>query len=136
MVKVNIDYFLNFDDDDDDGPICTLFVGPPIAIVSADAFSCDVSVNVCCRKLNSFNLSVVNWDGPDVVVVGGKGGGGLFSISSLTLSIHSIFKSGFTTVFASADEVDDDVDGGLASKIKWKFSWCSSTVRSFCIITC
>jgi hypothetical protein len=53
-------YFLNFDEDDDEGPICTLFVVPPIAIVNGDAFSCDMSVNVCCRRLNSFNLSVVN----------------------------------------------------------------------------
>ena len=53
-------YFRNFDDDDDDGPICTLFVVPPIAIVNGVAFSCDMSVNVCCRRLNSFNLSVVN----------------------------------------------------------------------------
>jgi hypothetical protein len=114
-------YFRNFDDDEDDGPICTLFVVPPIAIVNGDAFSCDMSVNVCCRRLNSFNLSVVNCDEPVVVVVvvdGGGGGGGLFSISNFIFSLHSIFKSGLTAVFASVDEVDDDVEGGFASEIE------------------
>jgi hypothetical protein len=69
-----------------------------------------MSVKVCCRRLNSFNLSLVKWD--ETVAVDDGGGGGLFSISTLTFSIHSIFKSGF----ASVDEVDDDVDGGLASR--------------------
>jgi hypothetical protein len=117
-------YFRNFDDDEDDGPICTLFVVPPIEIVNGDAFSCDMSVKVCCRRLNSFNLSVVNCDNPVVVVVvdvndddddSGGGGGGLFSISNLIFSLHSIFKSGLTAAFASVDEVDDDVEGGFAS---------------------
>jgi hypothetical protein len=71
-----------------------------------------MSVNVCCRRLNSFSLSVVNCDDPVVVV----DGGGLFSTSNLIFSLHSIFKSGFATVFASVDDVDDDVDGGLGSK--------------------
>ncbi len=110
FVKENLRfYFRNFDDDDDDGPICTLFVVPPVVIVNGDAFSWDMSVKVCCRRLNSFSLSLVKWDEPVAV---DDGGGGLFSISTLTLSIHSIFKSGF----ASVDEVDDDVDGGLASR--------------------
>ena len=47
--------------------------------------------------------------------------GGLFSISILTLSIHSIFKSEFPAVILhQLDEVDDDVDGGLASRINEK----------------
>jgi hypothetical protein len=54
------------------------------------------------------------------VSIGGAGAvdvGGLFSVSNLTLSICSIFKSGFAAELASFDEVDDDVDGGLASTI-------------------
>jgi len=113
--EINFYYFRNFDDDDEDGPICTLFVAPPIAIVNGVAFSCDMSVNVCCRRLNSFNLSVVNCDDPAVVIDGGGSGGGLFSVSNLILSLHSFFKSVLPAVFASVDEVDDDVDGGLGS---------------------
>jgi len=114
--EINFYYFRNFDDDEEDGPICTLFVAPPIAIVNGDAFSCDMSVNVCCRRLNSFNLSVVNCDDPVVVIDGGSGSGGLFSVSNFILSLHSFFKSVLPAVFASVDEVDDDVDGGLGSK--------------------
>jgi hypothetical protein len=120
-LKIKFFYFRNFDDDEDDGPICTLFVAPPIAIINGAALSCDMSVNVCCRRLNSFNLSVVNCDDPVVVVVVDEedgGGGGLFSISNLIFSLHSVFKSGLAAVFASVDEVDDDVDGGFASRIK------------------
>jgi hypothetical protein len=130
-------YFRNFDDDEDDGPICTLFVVPPIAIVNGDAFSCDMSVNVCCRRLNSFNLSVVNCDGPVIVVDddggsgGGGGGGGLFSISNLILSLHSVFKSRFAAVLASVDEVDDDVDGGFASKHKNNYRFFFSKMNIF-----
>jgi hypothetical protein len=113
--EINFYYFRNFDDDDEDGPICTLFVAPPIAIVNGIAFSCDMSVNVCCRRLNSFNLSAVNCDDPAVVIDVGGGGGGLFSVSNLILSLHSFFKSVLPAVFASVDEVDDDVDGGLGS---------------------
>ena len=58
-----MNYFRNFDDEDDDGPICTLFVDPLMAIVNGDAFSCDISVSVCCRTLNSLSLSIVNCDG-------------------------------------------------------------------------
>jgi hypothetical protein len=83
-----------------------------------------MSFNVCCRRLNSFNLSIVNCDEPVVVVVvvsdggGGGGGGGLFSISNFIFSLDSIFKSGLTAVFVSFDEVDDDVEGGFASRIE------------------
>ncbi len=115
-------YLRNFVDDEDVAPICTLFVEPLIAIDNGDAFSCDMSVNVCCRRLNSFNLSVVSCDEPAVVVVndggGGGGGGGLFSISNFIFSFGSSFKSGLAAVFASADDVEDDVEGGFASKIE------------------
>lgn len=107
-------YFRNLVDDDDVGPICVP-VAPPTVIVNGVAFSCVIS----CRRLYSFNLSVVNCDVPFVVVV--VGSGGLFSVSILTLSRHSSFKSGFTfVILASLDDVDDDDDGGLASKEKKK----------------
>ncbi len=98
-------YFRNFVDDDDVGPICVP-LAPPTAIVNGVAFSCVIS----CRRLYSFNLSVVNCDVPFV-------DGALFSTSGLTLSRHSCFKFGFTVVIlASLDDVDDDDDGGLGSK--------------------
>ena len=123
-------YFRSLDEEEDDGPICTLFVAPPIAIVRGEAFSCDKSVKVCCRRLNSLSLSVVNCDDDDDAVAAtvdddaGGGGGGLFSISNLTLSLHSVFKSDFTVALASADEVDDDAEGGLATRKKtndWRY---------------
>lgn len=62
-----------------------------------------------CRRLNSFNLSVVNCDVSFA-------DGGLFSTSTLTFSRHSSFKSGFRDVrLASFDDVDEDADGGLVS---------------------
>ncbi len=102
-------YLRNFVDDDDVGPICVP-LAPPTAIVNGVAFSCVKS----CRRLYSFNLSVVNCD---VLFVDG----GLFSASILTLSRHSSFKSGFADVIlASLDDVDDDDDGGLASENEQK----------------
>lgn len=74
-----------------------------------------MSVNVCCRRLNSLSLSAVNCDDP-VVVDNGGGGGGLFSISIFIFSLHSSFKSEFAAGFASVDDVDDDAEGGLPSK--------------------
>ncbi len=62
-------------------------LAPPTAIVNGVAFSCVIS----CRRLYSFNFSVVNCDVPFV-------DGGLFSASILTLSGHSGFKSGFADV--------------------------------------
>lgn len=122
-------YFRSLDDEEDDGPICTLFVDPPIAIVRGGAFSCDKSVKVCCRRLNSLSLSVVNCDDDAVAATVDDddddtgGGGGLFSISNLTLSLHSVFKSDFTVALASADEVDDDTEGGLASRKERTNHW-------------
>ena len=93
-----------------------------MAIVKGEAFSWDKSVKVCCRRLNSLSLSVVNCDDVAAVVatavddVDEGGGGGLFSISNLIFSLHSSFKSGLTVVFTSVDEVDDDVEGGFASR--------------------
>jgi hypothetical protein len=99
-------YFRNFVDDDDVGPICMPLV-PPTAIVNGVAFSCVMS----CRRLNSFNLSAANCD--ETLFVDG----GLFSTLFLTLSKFSSFKSGFPDVIlTSLDDVDDDDDGGLASK--------------------
>lgn len=49
ILFIILSYFRNFEDEDDDGPTCILFITPPIAIVNGDAFSCDMSVNVCCR---------------------------------------------------------------------------------------
>ncbi len=98
-------YFRNFVDDDDVGPI-RVPLAPPTAIVNGVAFSCVIS----CRRLYSFNLSVVNCDVPFV-------DGDLFSASILTLSTHWSFKSGFADVILpSLDDVDDDDDGGLASE--------------------
>ena len=94
-------------DDDDVGPICAPLV-PPIAIVNGAAFSCVMS----CRRLNSFNLSVVNCDVALVV------DDGFFPRSVLTLSRFSSFKSGFpdAILLASLDDVDDGDDGRLLSK--------------------
>ena len=107
-------YFRSFDDDDEVGPICTLGAAPPMAIVSGEAFSCEMSGNFCWRRLNSFSLSVVSCDARLAVIVDSSGGGGLFSISDFTLSRHSTFKSGFTA--ASVEHVEDDADGGFGSK--------------------
>lgn len=96
-------------------------------MVNGDVFSCEISARLCCRRLNSFSLSVVNCDVTIVVVVVVERRdedddvlrvvvGGLFSISVFTLSKLSIFKSGLTVGFASFDDVDEEVDGGLPSK--------------------
>lgn len=99
-----------------------------MAIVKGDPFSCEISFKACCRRLNSFSLSVVNCDVAvvlvvvvvvtndedefvDVVITTG----GLFSISIFTLSIGSCFNSALAIVFASVDDVEDDVDGGFPS---------------------
>ena len=96
-----------------------MFAAAPIAFDNGDAFSCEMSVNVCCRRLNSLSLSVVSCDEEDatlcVLFDRDDGRGGLFSISGLTLSRHSSFRSGFTAALASVDDVDEDADG-LASK--------------------
>ena len=103
--------FRSFEDDDDDGPICAWLPAPPVAIVSGAAFSCERSVRVCCRRLNSFSLSVVNceWLAEDDVCIAG----GLFSMSVFTLSRDSVLSSGW----ASFEDVEDDAEGGLASEM-------------------
>lgn len=69
-------YLRNFVEDDDTGPRCAP-LAPPTAIVNGAAFSWVMS----CRRLYSFNFSVVNCDVPFV-------DGDLFSASVLTLSRH------------------------------------------------
>ena len=130
-------YFLSFEEDDDDGPICTWFVGPPIAIVNGDEFSWDASAKLCCRRLNSLSLSVVNCDVAMAVVVDeddevddavGNTTGGLFSMSTFTFSIGSCLSSPLFRGFASFEDVEEDVDGGLASKNQWKIIGFNPTI--------
>lgn len=70
-------------------------------------------MRICCRILNSFNLSVVNCEVLlDDDIDDTTNAGGLFSLSVFTFSTDSILSSGLT----SFEDVDDDAEGGLASK--------------------